>query len=151
MTAITSEAYLAMARVQPAWPSASATGNVFLRSALQDWQLRAIEKIAALRNLQDNWDSYDSLSISDNTLDAAAEFVASPGLPPTCTPRVLPIQGGGVQIGWQRGSKEVDVEIGKDLSTSLLLSERAEPVLDLRFLALSPDALRLVLAWVEEA
>lgn len=150
MTAITNESFAAMERAASTWSAANSTGNiVFLRSALQGWQLRAIEKIASLRRLPENWDSYGATPISEETLDAAEELIALPALPSVATPRVLPLADGSVQIGWQNGDREADIEVNRDSRFSVLLTERDQTILDQQSVAIDHATLQRILKWIE--
>ena len=80
----------------------------------------------------------------------AMEVLATPNLPPANVPRVLPLSSGGLQLSWSNESREVDIEIGNDLNTGLLLSDGDEVVFEERSIALQP-AIAEVLHWLSKS
>lgn len=150
MTAITGDAYRAMSMAHAVGTMTTSTSPVFVKTALQPWQLRAVEKVARFRGLGPNWDSYGAAPPAEDALDLAMEVLATPSLPPASVPRVLPLPSGGIQLSWSSDSREVDVEIGNDLSTSVLLSDDDEVVFEEQSIALQP-AIALVLDWLSNS
>lgn len=147
MTAIASEAYAALKDIH----TSTSIGNVaFPRGELQDWQVSAIQKLAALRNLPLNWNSYGSQPVPSVVIDAAMDLVAHPGIPDAGAPRVLPISGGGLQLSWERGVRELDIELSSDLTCSVLLTQGDTTLLEAPSVQFGPEAFGRVLSWIEQ-
>jgi hypothetical protein len=131
MTAITNTAYSAMHDVRTQISRSSSTGNrVYLVGGLNRWQVEALQKLARFSDFQVNWDSYNSQPISDKVLDVVSEIISNISIDKLPTPRVSPIKGGGIQLAWEKGTREVELEIRPDIGFEVLLSEEDEPVLE---------------------
>lgn len=150
MTAITSDSYNAMRSATKQWQRIGATGNrVFPVGGLNDWQVKAIKKLASFSALEQGWDSYGSPSISDDVLDIATDIVAKATVDYVSPPRIIPVSGGGVQIEWSRESREIEVEVHPDLSIEVLLSENGQPQEDLELPGVDPAFVGILLSWLE--
>ena len=70
-----------------------------------------LRRIAELVALPDNWDSYGSPRINAVAAQRAilVLFAAEMGFPPP--PRIVPVSGGGLQIEWAHGNRELEIEI----------------------------------------
>jgi hypothetical protein len=91
--------------------------------ALNEWQLRVIRKIMALRGLPQGWNSYGSAPISDETIDEAVRLVGSNIFPPALgAPSVFPLSGGGIQLTWTMGSREVELEVNAERGSEVVVS-----------------------------
>jgi hypothetical protein len=147
MTGITSESYAALKDAH----SSTSIGNVaFPRSELQEWQVGAIRKLAALRNLSNNWNSYGSVPVPSAVIDAAMDLVAERGIPDAGVPRVAPISGGGLQLSWERGVREFDIELSSDLTCSVLVTQGDVTLLEAPAVQIGPEAFGRMLRWVEQ-
>ena len=71
--------------------------------------------LASLAELESNWDSYGAAAINGDIISAAQSFVSrlDPGMWPT---RVSGMRCGGVQLAWDRGSDDLEMEF-KDTDT----------------------------------
>ena len=91
----------------------SNTGSVVNRAvpvtALAEWQIRAIEKIASLGELVSNWDSYGSPPISDQALRVTIGLIRASQVDAVAIPRIVPMSGGGIHVEWNVGHKKLRV------------------------------------------
>lgn len=76
------------------------------------WFTGVVQHIHKLTQLPADWDSYGSMAASRDALSAATLFLAlievqSIALP---HPNVVPATGGGIQLEWDRGGIEFEVE-----------------------------------------
>lgn len=128
MTAITNTAVPTMgARHSYRGTSSPIWGSYFNVSGLSEDQVKAIQKIAGFEQLPMNWDSYGSRRVADAVIRNAIDLVMTTfDLGPV--PRILPVSGGGVQFEWEKGERELEIEILPDLRIEYLLAENGEPV-----------------------
>lgn len=97
--------------------------------ALDEWQLQVIRKIMALRGLPQDWNSYGSTPISDETIDEAVRLVGSNIFPPTLgAPSVFPVSGGGIQLTWTMGNREVELEVNAERGSEVAISSGEDVV-----------------------
>ena len=66
---------------------------------------RSLERLYALSNLPENWDSYDATPIQSDVINYAAKLM----LQIMQEPSVVPTSAGGVQFEWHR--KGIDLEV----------------------------------------
>lgn len=133
--------------------------NIFNRSTanrsypvfgMNEWQVEALKRLAGLTNLPANWDTYGSIPISDPVLDAATELVRGASFDAAPIPRVVPVSGGGVQLEWSKGSRELDIQVTPELKFEIVardgewIEEGAAP-------ALNAASMSLLLSWLESA
>ena len=114
-----------------------------------EWLESANERIDHLAELPHNWDGYGSPAISQPALDGAAQlmsFLASE-LPPI--PTVGPVPGGGLQLEWRHGVRELELELLPNGTIEYLTVECSEMREDTLALADFGTALKLV-RWVLE-
>lgn len=120
-----------LAERPPAYRLPQAASSVVNRAEpvrdLEQWQVRAIEKIAALSRLRQNWDSYGSPPVSKRVIDLAVQLIRLSRVD-VPTPRVVPISGGGVHFEWSVGSKSFEFEIRGDMSADFLTCQNDAPV-----------------------
>lgn len=131
MTAITSAAVSAMhAASEQGTPSVSTGNRVFPVRSLSEWQVRALKKLAGFGSLQPNWDSYGSPSIAESVLDDAVYLVSRISLEQVPKLRITPISGGGIQLEWEKGTRELAVEVRPDHSLEISVFEGDEPLIE---------------------
>ena len=129
--------------------SGSTGSRVYPVGGLNRWQVEALQKLARFSDFPTNWDSYNSPPISDRVLDVASEIISKVSIDKVPTPRVSPIKGGGIQLVWERGTRELGLEIRPDIGFELLLSDEDEIVLEAPMQSLSaPDVDDLLLFWL---
>lgn len=94
---------------------------------LSQWQVDSIVEILRLGNLQQDWDSYGSPPPGSQLIELAIRVVRSIPFDDLATPRVVPVAGGGIQIEWRVGQRELELTILPDRSVEFLKIERGEP------------------------
>lgn len=85
------------------------------------WLRNAQRKIAELKQLPENWDSYGSRPIQQAAIEKAADllsFLSRLDLP---RPQIFPVPGGGVQFEFEQDRRELELEILPDGSIGFLL------------------------------
>ncbi len=84
--------------------------------------LASLRRIAELMRLPDNWDSYGSIPIQPAAARRAIQVLlaAETEFPPP--PRIVPVSGGGLQIEWAYGNRELEIEMLPDGSVEFLLA-----------------------------
>ena len=114
---------------------------------------RALVRIDALRALDEDWDSYGSPPPSESLVDLVEALVISidqgfsPFLP---APHVVAVPGGGVQLDWVRGVRQLGLEmgpsVGGETEVEFLRVSHGEPINEGRVGAISE--LLEHIAWV---
>ncbi len=117
---------------------------------LNEWQVEALKGLARLCNLPVNWDTYGSIPISDAVLDAATELVRGASFDAAPTPRIVPVSGGGVQLEWSKGAKELDLRVTPDLRYEIVARD-GELIEEGSASALNAASLASLLSWLEVA
>lgn len=82
-----------------------------LVSYINLWLKDAQDELHKLKELPENWDSYGSSRIKDKAVKTTANLLvdtAKFGMP---KPYIFPVSGGGLQLEWQQGNKELEIEI----------------------------------------
>ncbi len=105
--------------------SAQLSGIVPLSDATPRF-VDALRTISNLMRLPDNWDSYGSPRIKQVAVQGAVEvLIAADGEDPP-PPRIVPISGGGLQIEWGAGVRELEIEMLPDGSIEFLKVEGSQ-------------------------
>lgn len=78
------------------------------------WVLDALDKIAGLAQLPDNWDGYGSPRLDPAAIAAARRFVASVAFENLPLPSISPVLGGSVGLQWRYGEKELEFTFHPD-------------------------------------
>lgn len=129
MNAITSSAVAAMqALPRHGYRYGSAGNRVYPVVNLSEWQVDAMKSIASFQALQHDWDSYQSPPIAHDVINFAIDLVSQVRIDSLPAPRVVPVSGGGIQLEWEKGKRELDVEVHPDLYVEVLGSEIGKPV-----------------------
>jgi len=150
MSAITSDAMSAMRAAHTQGLHTSWLGNrVYRVGSLSEWQVRALQKLASFGSLVPNWDSYGSRPISDSVIDVATGLVSQVNVENAPTPRIIPVSGGGVQLGWEKGQREVEIEVHPDSSVEVLISENGIPLAESQARSLSASVVERLLSWLD--
>src|SRR2546427_5293119 len=92
------------------------------------WQARTIRRIYELLLLPRNWDSYGSPPPTRVAANRAIQVIRGINPDSFLSPRVIPVPGGGVQLEWSFGEREVEIEIDDDGSVEYLKAERGRPL-----------------------
>ena len=114
------------------------------------WAAETVKKVLGLTSLPHNWDSYGSPPPSQVAIFASFGLLNS--IPKTVfedlpLPFVAPVSGGGIQLDWNVGTRELELHIMPDGSTQFLRAFGGE-VLDEGPLRLSPIETRALFAWL---
>jgi hypothetical protein len=87
--------------------------------------LEAVRTISGLMHLPPNWDSYGSPRIQEATVRRAVQvlyIVEKEKMAPP-SPHIVPVSGGGLQIEWRTGGRELEIELLPDGSIEFLTVE----------------------------
>ena len=117
------------------------------------WAAETVKRVLALTSLPRNWDSYGSPPPSQVAIFASFGLLNS--IPKTVfedlpIPFVAPVSGGGIQLDWNVGTRELELHIMPDGSTQFLRAHGGD-VLDEGPLRLSPIETRALFAWLTSA
>ena len=130
MIAATNVVELPMRRRHEQGSTALSGGPVFRIGALAEWQITALKKIAKLESLPENWDSYGSTAPTSSVGDAASDIILKVPFDNAPAPRITAVSGGGIQIAWSKGKRELDIEVCADGTIEVLRSLDGEPLDD---------------------
>ena len=122
--------------------------RVVLVSELSQWQIEAIRKLVQLLALPRDWDSYGSSPPSEVAVKAAGSLILDIDLEYVVSPRIVPVSGGGVQLEWRVGSRELEIEISYEGSAEFLKSLDAKPVEEGQISLADLPRIRSLLAWL---
>ena len=84
------------------------------------WFEKILEKIIAISELEDNWDTQGAPQINPDCLLAAIKLLVCIAQPDTPEPIVLPTLNGGIQFEWHTPKVELEIEI-LDISGFIVL------------------------------
>ncbi|PYV30717.1 MAG: hypothetical protein DMG22_19440 [Acidobacteria bacterium] len=98
------------------------TGIVTLSHAT-DALISSLRRIAELMLLPDDWDSYGSPRIQLVAAQRAAEVLSAAENEAFLTPQIVPVSGGGLQIEWTSGRRELEIEILPHGDVEYLIAE----------------------------
>jgi len=93
---------------------------------------KAIDDLDALSKLPIDWDSYGSPKISDDLIMAAKRFLYQLEFE-FIAPRVVPVSGGGIQLEWQIGERELELEFTDSENIGYLKVSNEEPIEESQF------------------
>lgn len=82
-------------------------------------KVESIKSLFELKNLPANWDGYGSPPLSTNALSTALSLFLT-DIEDLPAPRISPVSGGGVQLIWRIGGRELDLEALADGSIEYL-------------------------------
>ena len=94
------------------------------------WEVEALSSAFRVEGLLHDWDSYGSPAPTVAALNACYEFLrklANMGFGDLPLPQVVPVPGGGVQLEWRHGRREVEIEILPGGALEFLRVEDGEP------------------------
>jgi hypothetical protein len=134
-------------QTQPSYTSSQWSG-VVLVSELSQWQIEAIRKLLQLLALPRDWDSYGSPSPSEVAVTAAVRLILGIDLDYFVSPRVVPVSGGGVQLEWSSGSREVEIEINDECAAEYLKSHHGKPIEEGQISLADFPRIRALLTWL---
>ena len=113
--------------VQRSYPSPQ-WSRVVLVSELGQWQIEAIRKLLHLLSLPHDWDSYGSPPPAEVAVTAGVGLILGMDLDYFVTPRIVAVSGGGVQLEWTLGSREIEIEIDSEGSAEYLECSFGKPI-----------------------
>ncbi len=149
MIATTTQNVPTMAPVYGQGPQLQPAGNLaFSVSTLSEWQVRTLQEIATFELLHANWDSYGSPPPADNVLEFTRDLVARITVGSVPAPRIIPISGGGIQLYWEKGDREIEIKLHSDLTVGLLVVEGEKILLEVSLPSLSPPMVDAFLSWL---
>ena len=122
--------------------------GVVLLKDLSRWQIEAVRKLFQLLALPRDWDSYGSPPPSEVAITAGVRLILGIDLDHFVSPRVVPVSGGGVQLEWSLGSREVEIEIDDEGSVEYLKSVGAKPVEEGPLSLADLPRIRSLLTWL---
>ena len=103
------------------------TNQVYSVGEWNEWQIDAVKKILSFRSLLPNWDSYGSEPVNERAINVALDLIDYVGFGNVPAPRVIPVSGGGIQLEWVKGNRELEVEIHPHGSIDYLTVHDGEP------------------------
>lgn len=126
----------------PQWSSVVSVGD------LSQWQVDAIRKLLQLLSLPRDWDSYGSPPPSEVAVMSALHLILHIDLEYFLSPHVVPVGGGGVQLEWSLGSREIEVEIDDEGSAGYLKSQHGKPIEEDQISLADLPRIRALLTWL---
>ena len=126
----------------PQWSGVVSVGE------LSQWQVEAIRKLLQLLALPRDWDSYGSPPPSEFAITAAVRLILCIDLEYFLLPRVVPVAGGGVQLEWSLGFREIEIEIDDDGSAGYLKSQHGKPIEEEQISLADLPRIRALLTWL---
>jgi len=134
----------------PTWSEGeeSSTMDVILTSDLPEWLRASLPRLLRLCDMEPNWDSYGSSPPSLRLIKRIVRSLRLAEIETFPEPEVVPANGGGVQLEWYLGKRELELEFTATghieyLRTDNERREEKEGVIkDL-------DDLRSLLGWVD--
>lgn len=116
-------------RVRQEHPQANAQWSaVLLVGGFLPAQIRTISKLRELLSLPQGWDSYGSPPPTAVAVERAIRVVLETTQQIFFLPRIVPVPGGGVQLEWSSGQRELEIEIDDNGFVEYLKAERGIPV-----------------------
>jgi hypothetical protein len=91
----------------------------YAKSAL----LASLRRIAELKSMPDDWDSYGSPRVQQLAARRAVGVVCAAATEEVRPPQIVPVSGGGLQIEWTSANRELEIEILPDGSIEYLAVE----------------------------
>lgn len=109
--------------------SDSTTDSIYTTTTLIE---KAIGDLDELSKLPVGWDSYGSPKISNDLIMAAKSFLYLLEFE-FIAPRIVPISGGGIQLEWQIGERELELEFTNSENIGYLKVYNGEPIEESQF------------------
>jgi len=100
---------------------------VVVTNRLGWWQRRALQSLYEVSSLPEDWDSYGSRPPTEEAIECAKRLIVQIDRDSFLQPRITPISGGGVQLAWHSGIRELEIEISPSgFCVEYLKCERGE-------------------------
>ncbi len=121
--------------------SDAVAGNTSIRvGRMNQWQREAVAKVLRFAySLRQNWDSYSSAPIRTWVVKTAIDLIREVPFDNLSAPRVVPVSGGGIQLEWSKGNRDLEIEVRPDRSIEGLKVLAGMPVDDGQELTSSAD------------
>jgi len=87
------------------------------------WLRSAQRKLTALTRLRADWDGYGSPPVQAGAIARVADLLAVLAKLDLPNPELFPVPGGGLQLEFRQGNRELEIEIRPDSSIEYLLVE----------------------------
>jgi len=134
-------------QAQRSYPSPQWSDVVFV-SQLSQWQIETIRKLFQLLAMPYDWDSYGSPPVSDVAVKAVVRLILDIDFDYFVSPRIVPVSGGGVQLEWRFGSREIEIEIDDEGSAVYLKSQNGKPIEEVQISLADVSLIRSLLMWL---
>ena len=110
---------------------------------------KAFGDLDELSTLDVDWDSYGSPKISNDLIIAAKSFLYQLEYEFFAAPRVVPISGGGIQLEWQMGERELELEFIDSDNIGYLKVRNEKPIEESQFNLNDFNAGRSAIQWLK--
>ncbi len=125
--------------------SDSTTDSIYTATSLIE---KAFGDLDELSTLPIGWDSYGSPKISDDLIMAAKRFLYQLEFE-FIAPRVVPVSGGGIQLEWQIGERELELEFTDSENIGYLKVRNEKPIEESQFNLNDFNAGRSAIQWLK--
>lgn len=125
----------------------STTVGTIATQALAPWVRNTVPRLLRLCQLGENWDSYGSPAPSAQLVQRIVDILRLAETDEFPEPEVVPASGGGIQLEWYMGDRELEIEFTPDRRIEFLATDNrtgGEVEEELRDL----DDIRFRLLWV---
>lgn len=100
-------------------PSGIAVSSAALDQLGGYWLSRATKEIISLLSLEPGWDSYNAVPVDSSVAIYALEVLASVVTDTTPAGSVHPLSGGGLQVEWHRGGRDLEMTFYRPYETEV--------------------------------
>jgi len=115
---------------------------------LSEAQAQGLKRLLTIRKLPHNWDSYNSPPPTEAAIHIATLILAGLDFEEFPIPRINPVSGGGVHFEWDRGSRELELEVLNDGLLTYLKVENDEAIDEHQGLGPNLSQVRALLSWL---
>jgi len=115
---------------------------------LSSRQIEAVIGALKTENLPDNWDGYGSPPPPQRVVNISIKLLEAIPFDDLPVPHVVPVSGGGIQIEWSIGQRELELEILPDGSVEFLKAERGQPLEEGKLTSVASSQVQSLLAWL---
>jgi len=96
------------------------------RSGAEDWRSSALEEVAKLARLPENWDGYGSPPLAEHAVRTTIDLLRAVEGNEVSAPHLCPVTGGGLGILWQAATRRLEIEVVPDGSIEYAALAREE-------------------------
>lgn len=112
-----------------------------ITSEMSLWLQDSQKELQNLKTLPENWDSYGSPQITNQASKKVADLLHNLACFGLNKPNLFPVSGGGLQLEWQNGERELEIEVLPDGTIEFLIVNENEEMKEGK--ATEGDILRL--------